>query len=63
MSRLTFRGIVIDVNDESENVNDSICLRQQSLSKETEQMDLHLKKQPFSMISTLRGIVIDCSDE
>jgi hypothetical protein len=52
-------GIKIDWSAEAENASDSIRVKREFSSNETDSSDLHKRKQSEQRISTLRGIKIE----
>jgi hypothetical protein len=59
----TFRGILSDSSDESENAKDLIRVNRKLDSNETDESDLHPEKYHDPRVSTFRGLLIDSSDE
>jgi hypothetical protein len=59
----TFRGITIDWSDDPQNAFDSICVKCESDSNVTDKSESQSAKHSEPRISTLRGIMIDLSDD
>jgi hypothetical protein len=55
----TFLGIMIDLSDECENADDSVCIKREFDSNVIDESDSHHEKHPDPRISTFLGIKID----
>jgi hypothetical protein len=59
----TFRGIMIDLSDDSQNASDSIRFNCEFDSNVIDESDSQNKKHPNPRVSTFRGMMIDSSDD